>query len=155
MQYSAALLILNLLTWSGVTSFTSRPSFLRRHSCRYPMNRRLVEPHSRSGRSWYEKSLSPVGIRSPDRPTHEVQPLYRLQYTQSCFCYYSLQLYTLHDGFGGLVVSMLASGTQVCGFKPGRRRWIFTGVKILSMPSSGGEVKESVPCPSFAACKRT
>jgi len=32
---------------------------------------------------------------------------------------------------------------------------IFTGVKILSMSSSGGEVKESVPCPSFAACKRT
>jgi hypothetical protein len=27
--------------------------------------------------------------------------------------------------------------------------------KILSMPSFGGEVKESVPCPSFAACKRT
>jgi len=23
------------------------------------------------------------------------------------------------------------------------------------MPSSRGEVKESVPCPSFAACKRT
>ena len=29
------------------------------------------------------------------------------------------------DGFGGLVVSMLAPGTQVCGFKPGRSRWIF------------------------------
>ena len=29
------------------------------------------------------------------------------------------------DGFGGLVVSMLVSGTQVCGFKPGRSRWIF------------------------------
>ena len=29
------------------------------------------------------------------------------------------------DVFGGLVVSMLASGTQVCGFKPGRSRWIF------------------------------
>ena len=29
------------------------------------------------------------------------------------------------DGFGSLVVSMLASGTQVCGFKPGRSRWIF------------------------------
>ena len=29
------------------------------------------------------------------------------------------------DGFGGLVVSMLSSGTQVCGFKPGRSRWIF------------------------------
>ena len=59
------------------------------------------------------------------------------------------------DGFGALVVSMLASDTQVCGFKPGRSRWIFTDVKILSMPSSGGEVKESVPCPSFAACQRT
>jgi hypothetical protein len=50
------------------------------------------------------------------------------------------------DGFGGLVVSMLASGR---GFKPGRSR--FTNVKILSMPSFGGEVKESVPCPSFAS----
>ena len=59
------------------------------------------------------------------------------------------------DGFGGPVVSMLTSGTQVRRFKPGRSRWIFTDVKILSMPSSGGEVKESVPCPSFAACKRT
>ena len=29
------------------------------------------------------------------------------------------------DGFGGLVVSMLTSGTQVCGFKPGQSRWIF------------------------------
>jgi hypothetical protein len=59
------------------------------------------------------------------------------------------------DGFGGLVVSMLASGTQGRGFKPCRTRWIFTGVKILSMPSSGGEVQESLPCPNFAACKRT
>ena len=59
------------------------------------------------------------------------------------------------DGFGGLVVSVLSSGTQVYGFKPGRSRGIFTGIKILSMPSSGGEVKESVPCPNFAACQRT
>ena len=57
--------------------------------------------------------------------------------------------------FGGLVVSMLTSGTQVRRFKPSRSRWVFTGVKILNMPSSGGEVKESVPCPRFAACKRT
>ena len=59
------------------------------------------------------------------------------------------------DGFSGVVVSKLASGIQVRGFKPDRSRWIFTGVKSLSMPSSGGEVKESVPCHSFAACKRT
>ena len=51
------------------------------------------------------------------------------------------------SGFGGLVVSMLASGTRVRGFEPGRI--------ILSMPSFGGEVKESVPCPSSAACKGT
>ena len=31
----------------------------------------------------------------------------------------------------------------------------FSDVKILSMPSSGWEVKESVPCPSFAVRKRT
>ena len=67
-----------------------------------------------------------------------------------------LTLFTyMQDGFDGLVVSMLASGTLICGFKPGRSRWIFTGVKILSVPSSGGEVKESVPCPNFTACKRT
>jgi hypothetical protein len=29
------------------------------------------------------------------------------------------------DGFGGLVVSMLASETRVRGFNPGRSRWIF------------------------------
>ena len=34
-------------------------------------------------------------------------------------------IYSHHDGFGGLVVSMLASGTHVCVFKPGRSRWIF------------------------------
>jgi hypothetical protein len=67
---------------------------------------------------------------------------------------FNVKLY-LH-GFGGLVVSMLASGTRVCGFKPGRSRWIFSvHEKILSMPSFGREVKESVPCPNFAACKRT
>jgi hypothetical protein len=43
------------------------------------------------------------------------------------------------DSFGGLMVSMLASGTQGRGFKLGRSRWIFMDVKILSMPSSGGE----------------
>jgi hypothetical protein len=50
--------------------------------------------------------------------------------------------YTPSDGFGGLVVSMLASGSRVRGFEPDRSRWIFSDVKkILSMPSFGGEVK--------------
>jgi hypothetical protein len=33
------------------------------------------------------------------------------------------------DGFGGLVVSMLASGTRVRGFKPGRSRGFFRYMK--------------------------
>jgi hypothetical protein len=45
------------------------------------------------------------------------------------------------DGFGGLVVRMLASFSRVRGFKPGLSRWIFLYIKILSMPSFGGEVK--------------
>jgi hypothetical protein len=57
--------------------------------------------------------------------------------------------------FGGLVVSMLASGTQDRGFKPSRSRQIFSGAKILSMPSFGREVKQFVPCHRFAARKRT
>jgi hypothetical protein len=44
-------------------------------------------------------------------------------------------------GFGGLVVSMLASGTQDRGFTPDRSRRIFPAGKIHSMSSFGGEVK--------------
>ena len=43
------------------------------------------------------------------------------------------------SGFGGLVVSMLASGTQDRGFDPGRSRRIFRAKKIHSMPSLGGK----------------
>jgi hypothetical protein len=53
------------------------------------------------------------------------------------------------------VVWWLACWPLVPGFKPGRSRIFSVHEKILSMPSFGGEVKESVPCPSFAACKRT
>jgi hypothetical protein len=35
--------------------------------------------------------------------------------------------------------------------KPGRSRRIFSGVKILSMPFFGMEVKQFVPCRRFAA----
>jgi hypothetical protein len=50
-----------------------------------------------------------------------------------------LRVRYMQSGFGGLVVRMLASGTQVRGFKPGRSRRIFRGEKILSMPSFGGK----------------
>ena len=48
--------------------------------------------------------------------------------------------------------SVLAFGTQVRGFAPGRNRRIFRAIKILSTPSFGGEVKPSVP---FTECKRS
>ena len=51
--------------------------------------------------------------------------------------------------------SVLAFGAQVRGFKTGRSLRIFKGEKILSTPSFGGEVKPSVPCRRFAACKRS
>jgi hypothetical protein len=52
-----------------------------------------------------------------------------------------LQTRCYHDSFGGLVFCMLASGSRVRGFKPGRNLWIFLYIKILSMPSFGGKVK--------------
>ena len=50
---------------------------------------------------------------------------------------------------------VLAFGTQVRGFKPGRSRRIFQGEKILSTPPFGREVKPFVPCRIFTARKRT
>jgi hypothetical protein len=51
--------------------------------------------------------------------------------------------------------SVLAFVTQVRGFKPSRSRRNFKGEKILSTPSFGWEVKPSVPCHRFAACKKS
>ena len=51
--------------------------------------------------------------------------------------------------------SVLAFSTQVRGFKPSWSRQIFKGEKILSTPSFGGEVKPSVPCRIFVACRRS
>jgi len=51
--------------------------------------------------------------------------------------------------------SVLAYGTQVREFAPGRSRRIFRAKKILSTPSFGGEVKPSVPRRSFTASKRS
>ena len=49
--------------------------------------------------------------------------------------------------------SLLAFGTHVRGFKPGRSRRIFQGEKILSTPSFRREVKSFVPCRIFTARK--
>ena len=47
--------------------------------------------------------------------------------------------YLIEDGFGCLVVIILATGTRVRGFKPCRRRWIFraSGKSSVCLPSEG------------------
>jgi hypothetical protein len=53
------------------------------------------------------------------------------------------------------VVSVLATRPKVRGFDPDRGQWIFLRViQIRSTTSFGGEVKPSVPCRRFTACKR-
>jgi hypothetical protein len=54
------------------------------------------------------------------------------------------------SGFGGLGVSMLASGTQDRGFAPDRNRRIFPAGKIHSMPSFGRGSK--IICPMLVTC---
>ena len=61
----------------------------------------------------------------------------------------------LHEEIRWSKDSVLAVGTRVRGFAPGRSRQIFKAKKILSTPSFGGEVNPSVPCRSFTACKRS
>ena len=66
--------------------------------------------------------------------------------------FYFLAAVTLNlSGFG----NMLAFGTQVRGFKPGRSRRIFQGEKILREPSFRREVRPFVPCRRFTTCKRS
>ena len=54
----------------------------------------------------------------------------------------------------GPVFIIPATGSEVLGFKPGRRKLIFESVKMLSMTSFGRELKPWVPCRRFTACKR-
>jgi len=53
--------------------------------------------------------------------------------------FYHVSVRWVPDGFSGLVVSMLASGTRVHGFKPGRSHWIFRASEksSASLPSEG------------------
>ena len=57
-------------------------------------------------------------------------------YSFTYFAHYMIYF----SGFGGLVVSMLASGTQDSGFDPGRSRRIFRAKKSTAcLPWGGGK----------------
>jgi hypothetical protein len=66
----------------------------------------------------------------------------------------SFDTYPGKSGFGGLD-SVLAFGTQSSRVRTRPKSSDFLGEKILRTPSFGGEVKPSVPCRSFTACKRS
>ena len=60
--------------------------------------------------------------------------------TLKCVCvFHSHASNCLLEGFGGLVVSILATGTRVRGFKPDQSRWIFqaSGKSSVCLPSEG------------------
>jgi hypothetical protein len=53
------------------------------------------------------------------------------------------------------VVSVLATEPKVAGSIPTKVDGFLRVIKIHSSTSFGGEVKPSVPCHRFTACKRT
>ena len=59
------------------------------------------------------------------------------------------------SGFSGLEVVCWPLVPKVAGSNPAEAVWFLRGKKILSTPSFGGEVKLSVPCHRFVACKRS
>ena len=58
-------------------------------------------------------------------------------------------------GFGGLEVACCPLVPKFAGSNPAESVGFLRAKKILSTPSFGGEVKPSVPCRRFAACKRS
>jgi hypothetical protein len=67
-------------------------------------------------------------------------------------CIYVLQKLS---GFGGLEVACWPLVPKFAGSHPVEAVGFLGRKRILSTPSFGGEVKPSVPCRSFTACKRS
>ena len=59
------------------------------------------------------------------------------------------------SGFGGLGVACWPLVPKFAGSNPAEAVGFLRAKKILITPSFGGEVKPSVPCRRFAACKRS
>jgi hypothetical protein len=72
---------------------------------------------------WYRYIRLPVHNDAPWKWLQITAETYRSGWLLIDKC--NLLVTKLFDGFGGLVVSMLASGTRVRGFNPGGSRWIF------------------------------
>ena len=59
------------------------------------------------------------------------------------------------SGFGGLGVACWPLVPKFAGSNSAEAVGFLRAKKILSTPSFGGEVKPSIPCRRFAACKRS
>jgi len=59
----------------GIVSLTPGLLSPERKKYRYPLDRRLEGPHTRSGRFGEEKSLAPTGVRTLDRPAGNLFPV--------------------------------------------------------------------------------
>jgi hypothetical protein len=64
-------------------------------------------------------------------------------------------IYPYNSGFGSLGVACWPLVPKFAGSNPTEAVGFLREKKILSTPSFGGEVKPSVPCRRFAACKRS
>ena len=87
-------------------------------------------------------------------PREKIHPGYYLKLPPDWFFSNPFQLPTHKSDFGGLEVACWPLVPKFASSKPGRSSRIFQDEKILSTPSFGGEVKPSVPCRRFTACKR-
>jgi hypothetical protein len=77
---------------------------------------------------WYYKMLG-SNIKMPRRILQQKKKMIFRGYNWNTYIKTTWITNHMHSGFGGLVVSMLASGTRVRGFKPSLSRWIFFGHK--------------------------
>jgi hypothetical protein len=64
-------------------------------------------------------------------------------------------LFKFQVTLGGLVTACLPLDPRFAGSNPAEDDGFLRVIKIRSTTSFGGEVKPSVPCRRFTACKRT
>ena len=150
-----------------------KPDFVFRRNGRAHLNRRGASVQQTTGSQSVRISGSSAGytifrgsVKSTGYPLHSpVSPSLPLSCVTVCYhistglYHQSPQVLTKHmDNFAHLLRYTMHTGhwNPSSRVQTGPKPLDFSGVrKILRMPSFGGEVKESVPCPSFAACKKS
>jgi hypothetical protein len=100
----------------------------------------------RASTSWNHQGLS--------KPVQGLLYVFTVLKTGSVIVRFEV-LTALLSGFGGLEVACWPLIPKFAGSHPAEAVRIFRAKKILSTPSFRGEVKPSVSCRSFMACKRS